>query len=116
MAAFSIYKTKYPELVDTIKAGRASLCTTLKGKLIKKAMGYKTEKVKTYVKDDGGKKVKVVEKTEEEVAPDTGAIHLLLKNLDPEWRNDDKVTTDLKQKELEARKEAEKNKYLFKDK
>ena len=33
--------------------------------------------------------------------PDTGAIHLLLKNNDPEWHNDDKQTMELKKKQVE---------------
>ena len=31
----------------------------------------------------------------------SGAIHLLLKNLDDDWRNDDKPTYELKKKQTE---------------
>ena len=36
--------------------------------------------------------------------PDLGSIHLLLKNIDPEWHNDDKATLDLKKEQLELAK------------
>jgi len=46
-----------------------------------------------------------VEETEKYAAPDTGAIHLLLKNLDDNWRNDDKATMDMKREKLELDKQ-----------
>ena len=40
--------------------------------------------------------------------PDTGAIHLLLKNIDPNWRNDDATTLELKKRQTEiAEKKAD---------
>ena len=56
-------------------------------------------------KDEDGKKVRIVEETERYAHPDTGAIHLLLKNLDETWRNDDQTTVDLKKQRLELEKE-----------
>ena len=41
--------------------------------------------------------------------PDTGAIHLLLKNLDDNWRNDDKPTMDLRREKLENDKKKAEN-------
>ena len=37
--------------------------------------------------------------------PDTGAAHLLLKNLDPNWHNDDAETLDIKKKQVELQKQ-----------
>ena len=36
--------------------------------------------------------------------PDVAAIHLLLKNLDDDWRNDDRPTMRLKMQKLELEK------------
>lgn len=95
------YKLKYPELVDAIKRGRDSLVVELKSTLIKKAKGYTyTEKKKT-IRQVGDQKSIVIEEYEKYAQPDTGAIHLLLKNLDADWRNDDQATMDLKKKQIE---------------
>ena len=37
--------------------------------------------------------------------PDTGAAHLLLKNLDPNWRNDDAETMKIKKKTVELQQQ-----------
>ena len=52
-------------------------------------------------KDDNGKKVEVIEKHEKYAQPDTGAIHLLLKNLDEEWHNDDAFQMEMKRLQAE---------------
>lgn len=95
------YKNQYPELAECLKTSREDLVDELKGILKKKAQGfYYTEKTKTVIKEGNDKTTKVEEK-ERYAQPDTGAIHLLLKNLDPEWHNDDKQTMDLKRKQTE---------------
>ena len=75
--------------------------TTLK----KKAKGYTYEETKTYVKEEKGQTVKIIEKYKRYAQPDTGAIHLLLKNLDESWRNDDQATVDMKREKLELEKQ-----------
>ena len=55
--------------------------------------------------------MKVIEKYKKYAHPDTGAIHLLLKNLDDTWRNDDKATMDIKRGQLELAREKEENKW-----
>ena len=101
VSSFENYKNKYPELRDALKKGRQNLIGELKQTLRKKAKGYTYEETKTSIREENGKKVQVVEKYKKYAHPDTGAIHLLLKNLDPEWTNDDKTTIDLKRKQLE---------------
>ena len=100
--SFDRYKNKYPELKEALRLGRKELVVDLKNTLKKKARGFHYEETKTTIKDDGtGPPVKVIEKYSKYAAPDTGAIHLLLKNLDDDWRNEDKQTMDLKQAKLE---------------
>lgn len=102
------YKKKYPELRDALKKGRQNLVGELKTALRKKAKGFTYEETKTTIRDERGKKITVVEKFKKYAQPDTGAIHLLLKNLDPSWRNDDQATIDLKRQQLEiAQQKAE---------
>lgn len=99
------YKKKYPELREVLKKGRQQLVGDLKAALKKKAKGFTYEETKTTIRDEGGKKVTIVEKFKKYAQPDTGAIHLLLKNLDPEWTNDDQTTIDLKREQLELAKQ-----------
>ena len=99
------YKKKYPELREVLKKGRQQLVGDLKAALKKKAKGFTYEETKTTIRDEGGKTVTTVEKLKKYAQPDTGAIHLLLKNLDPEWTNDDQTTIDLKRDQLELAKQ-----------
>lgn len=95
------YKKNYPELLEALRDGKKDLVNELKMTLIKKAKGFTYTESKQTLREEGGKKIKVVEKYEKYAQPDTGAIHLLLKNLDDSWRNDDKETIDQKRKQLE---------------
>lgn len=95
------YKTQYPELREVLKKGKQHLVGELKVSLKKKAKGFYYEETKTCIREAGGKQVKVVEKFKKYAQPDTGALHLLLKNLDENWHNDDQVTIDFKKKQLE---------------
>ena len=103
------YKKKYPELREALKKGKQQLVGDLKAALKKKAKGYTYEETKTTIRDEGGKKVTIIEKFKKYAQPDTGAIHLLLKNLDPEWTNDDRTTIDLKREQPELAKQKAEN-------
>ena len=103
------YKKKYPELREVLKKGKQQLVGDLKAALKKKAKGFTYEETKTTIRDEGGKKITTVEKYKKYAQPDTGAIHLLLKNLDPEWTNDDQTTIDLKREQLELAKQKAEN-------
>lgn len=94
------YKNKYPELREALKKGKQHLVRELKTSLKKKAKGFYYEETKTCIREVGGKQVKVIEKYKKYAQPDTGALHLLLKNLDENWHNDDQVTIDIKKKQL----------------
>ena len=95
------YKNQYPELRELLQDSKDDLVDELKGILKKKAQGfYYTETTKTVIEDEG-KKIKKVEERQRYAQPDTGAIHLLLKNLDDDWHNDDRQTYELKKKQID---------------
>lgn len=104
-ASWITYKKNYPELMECLRSSQEDLVNDLKSTLKKKAQGfYYTEKTKTVIKE-GGKEVKKIEEKERYAQPDTGAIHLLLKNLDNDWRNEDKPTYELKKEQNEIMKQ-----------
>lgn len=108
VSTFENYKNQYPELRQALQNGRQNLVGELKTSLKKKAKGYYYEETKTSIREENGRQVKVMEKTKRYAQPDTGAIHLLLKNLDSDWRNDDAQTMELKRRQMElAEKKAE---------
>ena len=101
VASWENYKNQYPELVECLRSSKDLFVEELKATLKKKAQGfYYTEKKKT-IRKAGKDEIKIIEEFEKYSQPDTGAIHLLLKNLDDDWHNDDKQTLDLKRKQLE---------------
>ena len=103
-SSWNLYKTQHEEFSELIKKAKQNLAAELKSILIKKAKGYTYTESKIVVKDERGQKSKTSETYIKYAQPDTGAIHLLLKNIDPEWHNDDKATLDLKKEQLELAK------------
>lgn len=108
--SFDKYKAEHEELREALKHGKEELIEDLKMTLKKKAKGFEyTEKKKT-IRNVGGETVTILEEFTRYAQPDTGAIHLLLKNLDSEWRQDDLTTVELKKQKLQLEKEkAEQN-------
>ncbi len=107
-STFQRYKREYPALKETLKKGRQTLVLELKESLKKKAKGFYYEET-TIREIKAGKPGKEITTTVKDVKrkyapPDTGAIHLLLKNFDDNWRNDDLATLDLKQQKIELEK------------
>jgi hypothetical protein len=103
-SSWCLYKEKHPEFSEILKKAHNDLAEDLKSVLIKKAKGFEYTENKKVVKNENGKKTTVLEEYTRFAQPDTGAIHLLLKNIDPEWHNDDKATLDLKKEQLELAK------------
>ena len=92
------YKAEHSELAEALKKGRAQLVAELKSTLIRKAKGYEYTEKKQIFKDGE----LVAEEVYTKYAhPDTGAAHLLLKNLDDSWRNDDMETVKQKRRQLD---------------
>lgn len=109
VASFENYKLKYPELIDCLQSGKEILIEELKDSLKKKAKGFHYKEKKKTIREVNGQKTQVIEEYERYCPPDTGAIHLLLKNLDETWRQDDKATHDLKREKLELEKQKAEN-------
>ena len=108
LSTFRKYKREHAELVNALNKGKNGLAEELKNSLRQKAKGfYYTETKRTYVIDEDGNKTgeTKIEETEKYAPPDLGSIHLLLKNIDDEWRNDDKATLDYKYERLKLDKE-----------
>lgn len=107
--SFQRYKVAHEELREALKAGTEMLVCELKDALRKKARGFTYKEKKTIRKIEGGEVISIqVEEYEKYAPPDTGAIHLLLKNYDKDWRNDDAATMELKRRTVEtAEKKAE---------
>lgn len=105
VASFENYKLEHPELVNALQAGKEVLIEELKETLKMKAKGFHYKETKKIIRNVNGQKNTVVEEYEKYSPPDTGAIHLLLKNLDEEWTNDDKQTLALKREKLELERQ-----------
>ena len=103
------YKKDHPELVECLKKGREELVIELKETLKRKAKGYTYTETKRTIREIDGKRVTLVEEFERHAQPDVGAIHLLLKNLDDTWRNDDAETMKLKKEQVKIAKEKAEN-------
>lgn len=105
-SSFNNYKVQYEELADLCRQPRVKLIADLRSALIKKALGMKIERKKTYIKKDAdGKEAKYTEIMVDELPPDVAAINLALKNYDKDsWSNDPQMM-ELKRQELELRKE-----------
>ena len=106
---FETYKKEHEELRNALKKGREELVTDLKITLKKKAQGFHYKETKKVIREVDGQKVTTYEEYERYSPPDLGAIHLLLKNYDPTWRNDDQTTIDLKKEKLQLEKDRAEN-------
>lgn len=109
VSTFENYKKKYPELKEALKRGKSELVSELKSSLKKKAKGFYYEETKTCIREENGKQLKVIEKYKKYAQPDTGAIHLLLKNIDDSWHNDDLETINMKKEQLKIAREKMEN-------
>lgn len=111
---FYEYIKKYPEFSDAIKKSKIEFVNELKGNLAEIARRHTLKTTKTYIKDEGGKKVKTVEITKKEVDADPAAIQILLKNLDRDNWCDNPMSIELKKQELELKRMlAEANNFDF---
>ena len=108
---FTSYKKDHAELQEALISGRDALITDLKKTMKQKAKGFTYTETKRTIREIDGKRTVLIEEYERYAQPDTGAIHLLLKNLDETWRNDDKATMDIKRGQLEIAREKEENKW-----
>lgn len=108
VSTFEKYKKEHPELKQALLDGRQNLVIDLKASLKRKAKGFYYTETKTVKVHDFENDVDVIAKVEtykKYAQPDTGAAHLLLKNLDPSWHNDDAETLEIKKKQVELQQQ-----------
>lgn len=105
-STFMKYKAEKKEFRDILIKGRQNLVAELKGILIKKAKGYTYEEKKMITDSDGFTRKEVTQKY---ASPDTGAIHLLLKNYDKDnWSNNPRAD-EMREEELKLKKQQVEN-------
>lgn len=102
ITAWKEYKKAFPALNDALKKGRQNLVFELHSILIKRARGFNYEERRTIKKNGEVEREEIYTKAS---LPDVAAIHLLLKNYDDRWRNDDQATMDMKREKLELDKQ-----------
>ena len=105
------YMKEYPELAECFELGRKDLIVELKETLKQKAKGFHYTETKKVIRSVNGVKTQVIEEYEKYSPPDTGAIHLLLKNIDDSWRNDDATTIRLKEEKMQIEREKTKEEW-----
>lgn len=98
---FKRYKADHKELADALREGKQDLVAELKDALRRKALGFHYEETKTTQRKENGKTIVSIETFKKYSPPDTVAAHLLLKNYDEDWHNDDCETIKQKRKALE---------------
>lgn len=98
------YKNKYHDFSDALKRGKNICITEIENALVKRALGFEYEEIKTYIKDDHMGTTTYTEKTKKYQPPDVGACAILLKNKAPESYTNDKAALELKRQEMELRK------------
>lgn len=89
------WKNKYSQISHSLKKGKEIIDYETENALLKRAIGYEVEEVKTYIEDTGSGKKKKIEKTIKHVPADVTACIFWLKNRKPqEWRGKQKVENE----------------------
>ena len=102
-SSWSEYKATHPEMKEALQRGKEKLCTRVKKALLEAAEGYEyteTEEIRE-LDEDGEMVVTRTRTMRRRAKKDVVAAHLLLKNNDPDWRNDDFQTMELKKKQVD---------------
>lgn len=111
-ASFNNYKNQHKELADLCSKPRTRLVEDLRSALVKRALGYEYEEMESYIKQEidpdtkepTGKKYMHTKIVKKQMPPDTTAIFGALNIYDNEYVKD-KKNYELKQQELELRKQ-----------
>ena len=103
-STFREYKKKYSALSAVLKKGKEVIDIEVENALLKRALGYEYEEVKTYIEEDKeGNKKKRIEKTKKLLPADTTALIFWLKNRKPKaWSDRKEETEEEKNLKLEA--------------
>ena len=98
------YSKKHPELEAALAGGKAGLVDDLRNAIKRRALGYEYEETTVKESDSEKNGHEIVTTTvKKHMPPDLGSIHLLLKNLDPDWHDADYTTIKQREKELEIK-------------
>lgn len=82
---YYVYQEKYPQFLQAIKAGKAPVDDEVESALLKRALGYEYDEVRTETLTTGNTRQTVISK---QVLPDVTAQIFWLKNRRPEdWRD-----------------------------
>lgn len=104
LTSWEKYKNEHPEFTELIQNAKAKRkevkIKKWKSLLEKLGEGFHYTETKKIIRNIDGKKTQVIEEYERYSPPNLGALHLLLKNADGKWRNDDQITIDLKKEKL----------------
>lgn len=101
---------KYPDIADALKKGKEVVDIEVENALLKRALGYEYEEVKTLIEEVDGRKKKKVEKTIKHIPADTTAGIFWLRNRKGlTWSNRDVVDTErIKAETAKVKAETEK--------
>ncbi|MGF7050101.1 transposase [Paenibacillus sp. DS2015] len=99
------YIDKHPMLAELVKWSRSVIISRVENSLLKAAMGYDFEELKTIVEEDkNGKKRTRIEKVKRHQPPNPTAMIFYLKNRAPnEWNDRREIIVDTKAAELERK-------------
>lgn len=96
---------RFPEIAETLKNGKEVVDREVENALLKRALGYEYEEVKTLIEEVDGKKKKKVEKTTKHVPADVSAGIFWLRNRKGlVWSNRDAIETKRIEAEIEKLK------------
>ncbi|MCI1693296.1 transposase [Aneurinibacillus aneurinilyticus] len=99
------YQKEYPMLSELVKMGKSVIDSQVENSLLKAALGYDYEEIKTIVEEDkNGKKRTRIEKVKRHQPPNPTAMIFWLKNRAPDnWNDRREIMIDTKQSELERK-------------
>lgn len=107
-----VWKNKYPNISNALKKGKEVVDRLVENALLKRAIGYEYEEVKTYIEKDGtGKERKRVEKTTKHMAGDVTAMAIWLNNRVPDKYRRNAGKERLDEKKFEHEKNIDDKKY-----
>lgn len=106
-STLDLYKREHSDFSDTIKRGKEPFIAEVENALAKRALGFRYEESKTYIKEEKGEVTRYTEKTEKYQPPDVAACNIILKNKDKGNWSDNPGKADLDREMLEFKKEME---------
>jgi len=104
-STFRKYKDEYPAFSAALKKGKEVVDIEVENALLKRALGYEYEEVKTLIEEVDGKRKKKIEKTTKHVPADVSAAIFWLRNRKGfVWSNRDAIEAKRIEAEIEKLK------------